>query len=139
MSQDKIREIFERFKNIAVVGISRNPEKPARKVPKYLLTKGYNIIPVNPNADRILGKKSYRNLLEVEEEIDIVEVFRPSEEVERIVKEVIERKRKRGDIYVIWLQEGIVNDKAKELAEKEGIIFIQDKCMYKEHMRIYGE
>ncbi len=139
MSEDRIREIFENHRNIAVVGISRNPDKPSSGVPKYLLLKGYNIIPVNPYADEIFGRKSYKNLFEVEEEIDIVEVFRPSEEVKKVVQEAIERKKKRGDIKVIWLQEDIKNEDAKKLAEKEGIIFVQDKCMYKEHIRIYGE
>lgn len=139
MSEDRIREIFENYRNIAVVGISRNPDKPSRKVPKYLLSKGYNIIPVNPHAGEIFGKKSYKNLLEVEEEIDIVEVFRPSKEAKEVVQEAIERKNKRGDIKVIWLQEGIKNEEAKKLAEKKGMIFVQDKCMYKEHIRVYGE
>jgi hypothetical protein len=138
MKDEEIREILIRYRRIAVVGISRDPNKPARKVPKFLMSRGYEIIPVNPYADEILGEKSYPSLPNIPKEkvVEIVEVFRPSEDVLPIVETAIERKRKYGDVEVIWLQEGIRNDEAKELAEKEGVKFVQDKCMYKEYVRL---
>jgi predicted CoA-binding protein len=136
--EEKIKQIFS-FKNIAVVGMSDNPEKPSNRVPAYLMKQGYKIIPINPTKDEIMGLKSYKSLLDVEDEIDIVDVFRRPEYAVEVVKEAIERKKKRGDIKAIWLQEGIVNDEAKKLAEENGLLFIQDKCMFKEYLRLKGE
>lgn len=133
--EEKIRQILS-FKNIAVVGMSDNPEKPSNRVPAYLMKQGYKIIPVNPTKDEIMGIKSYKSLLDIEDEIDVVNVFRRPEHVLEVVKDAIERKKKRGDIKAIWLQEGIINDEAKKLAEENGLLFIQDKCMFKEHLRI---
>jgi predicted CoA-binding protein len=140
MTEDEfIREILKKYRNIAVYGISENPEKPAHSVPAYLLSKGYNIIPVNPYADKIIGRKSYPDLKEIEERIDIVEVFRPSADVVNVVKQALARKKERGDIAVIWLQEGIRNEEARELAEEMGVVFIQDRCMRKEFKRLFPE
>jgi predicted CoA-binding protein len=133
--EEKIKQIFS-FKNIAVVGMSDNPEKPSNRVPAYLMKQGYKIIPVNPTKNEIMGLKSYKSLLEVEDEIDVVDVFRRPEKVLEVVRDAIERKKQRGDIKAIWLQEGIVNDEAKRLAEENGLLFIQDKCMFREHLRI---
>jgi hypothetical protein len=130
-----IKEIFENHKNIAVYGMSANPQKPAYTVPEFLASKGYEILPINPTANEILGKKVYKTLAEVDEEIDILEVFRPSQETVQVVKEAIERKKNRGDIKVIWLQQDIYNDEAKSLAEANGFEFVQDKCMYVEYLR----
>ncbi|MEO0255309.1 MAG: CoA-binding protein [candidate division WOR-3 bacterium] len=135
---EKIKEILLSYRNIATIGFSNNPEKPARRVPAFLISKGYNVIPVNPNHDKILGRKSYKSLKEVEEEIDIVQVFRPQEEVPKIVEEVIDRKKSRGDIKVLWLQEGIKSESAKKL-EEYGITVIEDRCMYKEYKRLIEE
>jgi len=138
MKDDELRDILIRYKKIAVVGISRDPEKPARKVPKFLISRGYEIIPVNPFAQEILGENSYPTLLDVPKEkvVEIVQVFRPSKDVPRIVDQAIERKKRYGDVKVIWLQEGIRNDEAKRLAEEAGILFVQDRCMYKEYVRL---
>jgi hypothetical protein len=103
------------------------------------MKQGYKIIPINPTKDQIMELKSYKSLLDVEDEIDVVNVFRRPEYAIDVVKEAIERKKKRGDIKAIWLQEGIVNDEAKKLAEENGFLFIQDKCMFKEHLRLKGE
>jgi len=116
--------------------MSDNPEKPSNRVPAYLMKQGYKIIPVNPTKNEIMGLKSYKSLLEVEDEIDVVDVFRRPEQVLEVVRDAIERKKQRGDIKAIWLQEGIVNDEAKRLAEENGLLFIQDKCMFREHLRI---
>lgn len=127
---DEIKEILS-YKRVAVVGISRDESKAAHFVPKYLLEHGYDIIPINPFADEILGKKCYKSLDEVKEEIDIVDVFRPSDQVMQIVKEAIKKKPK-----AIWLQLGIKNEEASKEALKHGIKFIQDKCMMEEHIRL---
>ncbi len=131
-----LNEIFENYKTIAVYGMSKNKEKAAGYVPLYLKQHGYNIIPINPTTSEIDGMKSYSTLSEVPDKIQILNVFRPSELALQVVEEAIERKKNKGDIEVIWLQEGIINDKAKELAEKNGINFVQDKCMLKEFINI---
>ncbi len=130
-TDDEIRNFYS-LKNIAVVGISKNPEKAAHYVPKYLAEKGYNIIPVNPTADKILDKKCYHNINEVTDPVDIVDVFRPSEEVLPVVSEAIKKHPK-----VIWLQEGIHNQEAEELARKAGIQVVFNRCMLAEHQRLF--
>lgn len=127
----EVREILHKYRKIAVVGCSRNPEKDAYKVPKYLKEHGYRIIPVNPLAKEILGEKAYRTLSEVEEPIDIVDIFRPSEEVLEIVHEAIKIKPR-----VIWMQLGIENKEAEELARGNGIEVVADRCMKTEHQRL---
>lgn len=135
-SEEIILKIFSDYRNIAVVGMSSDETKPSNRVPKYLMQQGYKIIPVNPTKEEIMGLKSYKSLLEVPDAIDVVDVFRRPEQALDVVKEAVERKKQRKDVKVIWLQEGIVNDQAKKIAEDAGILFIQDKCMFKEHLRI---
>ncbi|MEX1996376.1 MAG: CoA-binding protein [Nitrosopumilaceae archaeon] len=130
-TDEQIRK-FYLLKNIAVIGISKNPEKAAHYVPKYLAEKGYNIIPVNPTTDKILDKKCYREITEVPDSVDIVDVFRPSEEVLPVVREAIKKNPK-----VIWLQEGIHNPEAEELARKAGIDVVFNRCMLAEHQRLF--
>lgn len=138
MQQDEqLRQIFNTYRTIAVVGMSRNPDKPAHYVPVYLEEQGYTIYPVNPTVDEIGGRKSYASLRDVPGEIDIVDVFRRSEDALAVVEEAIQRHRERGDVRVIWLQLGIVNEQARALAEAEGITFIQNRCMYADHARLY--
>ncbi len=132
-----IKEILENYKKIAFYGISTNPDKPAYRVPAFMQSKGYEVIPINPHADQILGKKVYRNLMDVEEEIEILDVFRPSEQTPQVVREAIERKKARGDIKVIWLQLDIKNEEARQLAEENGFIFVQDKCLHIEYERYF--
>ena len=110
-------------------------KKPANWIPIYLSTKNYVIIPINPKAGHIKVWKSYADLKEVPGRIDILQIFRPPEEALEIVKAAIERKKIKGDINVIWLQEG-QKEEAKELAESEGITFIQGTCMYREYKRL---
>ncbi len=130
-SDDEIKEIFS-LKNVAVVGMSKNPDKAAHYVPKYLSEQGYNIIPINPIRNEILNKKSYQSVLEVDQPIDIVDVFRPSDQVLPVVEEAIKMKPK-----VIWLQQGIHNEEAEELARKEGIKVVFNRCMLAEHQRLF--
>ncbi|WP_240931261.1 CoA-binding protein [Acidianus sulfidivorans] len=136
MNEDEvIADVLKKYKNIATIGFSKDPSKPSHAVPKFLISKGYKVIPVNPTVNEILGMKSYKSILEVPDKIDIVEVFRPSAEVPKIVDEVLQRVKEKGDVKVIWLQEGIKNDEAAEKARKAGLIVIQDRCMYKEYKK----
>ena len=130
-NDEQIRKFYS-LKNIAVVGMSKNPEKAAHYVPKYLAEKGYNIMPVNPSADKILDKKCYHDISEVPIPIDIVDIFRPSEEVMPVVKEAVLKHPR-----VIWLQEGIHNQEAEELARKAGIEVVFNRCMLAEHQRLF--
>ncbi|MEM0373366.1 MAG: CoA-binding protein [Sulfolobaceae archaeon] len=131
-----IRNVLLNYKNIATVGFSKDPRKPAHYVPKFMISRGYNVIPINPNHEEILGRKCYPSILSVPERIDIVQIFRPSNEVPRIVDESIRRYKIRGDVRVIWMQEGIRDDTSARLAKSFGLIVIQDKCMYKEYVRL---
>jgi uncharacterized protein len=130
-TDDEIRKIYS-LKNIAVVGMSKNPDKAAHYVPKYLYENGYHIIPVNPTATEILGKTCYHSLLDISDEIDVVDVFRPSDQVMPIIEESIKIKPK-----VIWLQEGIHNPEAEEIAQKSGIKVVFNRCMLAEHKRLF--
>jgi predicted CoA-binding protein len=130
-TDDEIKQIFS-LKNVAVIGMSKNQEKAAHYVPKYLSQNGYNIMPVNPTADEILDKKCYPSVEDIPEPIDIVDVFRPSDQVLPVVQQAIKKKPK-----VIWLQEGIHNAEAEELARKEGIKVVFNRCMLAEHQRLF--
>ena len=130
-SDEDIKEIFS-LKNVAVIGMSKNEGKAAHYVPKYLSENGYNIMPVNPTADTILDKKCYPSVDEIDSPIDIVDVFRPSDQVLPIVQEAIKKNPK-----VIWLQEGIHNPEAEELARKQGIKAVFNRCMLAEHQRLF--
>jgi len=130
-TDEEIKQIFS-LKNVAVIGMSKNQEKAAHFVPKYLLQNGFNIIPVNPTANKILEKKCYPSVVDVPEPIDIVDVFRPSDQVLPVVQQAIKKKPK-----VIWLQQGIHNAEAEELARKEGIKVVFNRCMLAEHQRLF--
>lgn len=130
-SDEEIKNIY-RFKNIAVVGMSRNEEKAAYEVPKYLIEKGYNVIPVNPNTSEILGRKSYDHISDISEQIDVVDIFRRSEDVYPVIEDVIKKK----GIKVVWLQEGIHNIEAENLARINGIDVVYNRCMLAEHIRL---
>ena len=129
-TDDEIRN-FLSLKKVAVIGISRSESKAAHFVPKYLSENGFDIIPVNPNSNEILSKKCYKEITEVEGDIDIVDVFRPSEEVLPFVRDAIKKNPK-----VIWLQEGIHNEEAENLAREHGIDVVFNRCMLAEHQRL---
>ena len=122
---------FLTLKKVAVIGMSRTESKAAHFVPKYLSENGFDIIPINPNSDEILNRKCYKEITEVDGEIDIVDVFRPSEDVLPFVKEAIKKNPK-----VIWLQEGIHNEEAESLAREHGIDVVFNRCMLAEHQRL---
>jgi uncharacterized protein len=126
---------FYKFKNIAVVGMSKNEEKPSHFVPKYLVQNGYNVIPVNPTTEEILERKTYNLVSEIKEDVDIVDVFRKSDDIIPIVDDLLKKK----GIKLIWLQKGIFNQRAEELAKKNGIDFVYNRCMLEEHQRLFSE
>ena len=130
-TDDEIRGILS-LKHVAVIGMSKNDNKAAHYVPKYLAENGYHIIPVNPTTDEILGKKCYSTISDVDGDIDIIDVFRPSESVLPVVEEAIKKNPK-----VIWLQEGIHNPEAEEMARKKGIKVVFNRCMLAEHQRLF--
>ena len=140
MSQKGIKEILERYRIIAVVGLSRETDKPSYEVAAYMKGQGYRIIPVNPFADEVLGEKSYKSLLDVPEEIqrtiEVVNVFRRPEDVPPIVEQALKLKQANGKPYVVWMQLGIINEQAAERARNAGLTVIMDKCMMVEHHRL---
>jgi hypothetical protein len=129
-SDEQIRDILS-LKKVVVIGMSKHSSKAAHYVPKYLSDNGYDITPVNPTANEILDKKCYNSVSEITGEIDIVDIFRPSDQVLPVIQEAIKKKPK-----VIWLQEGIHNSEAEELARKEGIKVVYNRCMLAEHQRL---
>ena len=129
-SDEQIKDILE-MKNVVVVGMSKHKEKAAHFVPKYLHNNGFNITPVNPTANEILNKKCFKKISDVFDKFDIVDIFRPSDQVLPIVKEAIKKKPK-----VIWLQEGIHNQEAEQLARDAGIDVVFNRCMLAEHKRL---
>lgn len=129
----ELKQIY-RLRNIAVVGMSKNVEKPSNFVPKYLLEHGYNIYPVNPTAQEIMGKKSYPSVAEIPDKIDIVDIFRKAEDVPAVVTDAI----KKPGIKVIWMQEGIYNDEAEANAIASGMEVVFNRCMMAEHERLFS-
>ena len=135
MPEDSVfRDILTKYRRIAVVGMSKNPEKEAHTVPKYLLQHGYDIIPVNPTATEILGLRAYPNLKSIPRDYDVVDLFRPSSDVLPFVDEAIEDGRAK----VIWMQLGIRNDEAARKAEGAGLTVVQSRCLRTEHIRLVG-
>ena len=127
-SASDIRKILE-LRNIAVVGMSNTEGKPANFVPKYLIENGYNVIPVNPTTSEVLGRKSYATISDVPEQVDIVDVFRRSEDVPIIVEDAINKK----EVKVIWMQSGIYNEEAERRAKENGIDVVFNRCIKVEH------
>ena len=139
MSRNEIIKILTEYKTIAVVGLSRDPKKDSYRVSVYLKNHGFRIIPVNPFADQVLGEKSYKSLLEIpvdiQKTIDVVDVFRPAEDVPLIVDQALKLKEKNGKPLTIWMQLGVVNEQAAATAKKAGFTVVIDKCIMAEHMR----
>jgi uncharacterized protein len=125
---DPIFDLLQRAKTIAVVGLSDSPLRPSHGVSAYMQTHSYRIIPVNPRIQVSLGEKSYASLLDVPGKIDIVNIFRRPEFVDEIVDQAIQLK-----VPAIWMQEGVIHEKAAEKARKAGIFVIMDSCILQEH------
>lgn len=131
LSDDEVREVLRRYRRVVVVGMSRSPDKPGHFVPQFLREQGYEVVPVNPAAEEIAGLRCYPSLREVPGEVGLVEVFRPSGEVPRVVAEAIERGAR-----VVWLQEGIYHPAAVALAREKGVTLVWNRCMMKEYKRL---
>lgn len=130
---EDILEIPKKYKKIVIVGASANPERPSYIVMKYLIEQGFEVIPVNPAIKEILGKKVYPSLSQIPKDFqpEVIVIFRRSDLVVPIVEEAIKLNPK-----VIWMQEGIINEEAKKLAEKQGIKVVMNKCFKKVHMMV---
>ena len=126
---EEIKKYLETYKNIAIVGASPNPAKDSNKVTKYMIEAGYNVFPIYPKEDEILGQKVYRSLLDIEDKVDIVVVFRKPEAVMPVAETCI----KRGDVDVLWTQLQIVNNEAAKKAKENGIKVVQNLCIKVEH------
>jgi len=124
-------EILNSSRVIAVVGLSPRHDRPSYRVASYLKEQGYRIIPVNPRAKKILGRVCYSDITFIPEAVDVVAIFRCSKEVPSIVEEAIKVGAK-----AVWMQEGVINEKAAARAEKAGLVVVMDKCMLKEYQRL---
>lgn len=131
---ETIRTILDNTKTIAVVGLSNKPDRPSFSVSKYMQGEGYRILPISPVINEALGEKAYPTLdaaVEAVGKIDLVDVFRASEFVPEIVKDVMRLK-----IPYLWLQEGVCHEEAAKWAEDDGVLVVMDRCIYKEHARL---
>lgn len=125
---DQITDLLKSAKTIAVVGVSDDPMRPSHGVAAYLQHHGYRIIPVNPEIDMVLGEKAYPSLADVPEKIDIVDIFRRSENVPPIVDQAIQLK-----VPAIWMQETVIHEESAKKAREKGILVVMDRCILKEH------
>lgn len=125
---DTIRQILADCRTIAVVGASSNPARASNHVASYMKAQGYRVIPVNPNEQTVIGEQAYPSLTAVPGPIDLVDIFRKSEDVLPIVEEAIARGAK-----AIWMQEGVINEVAAQLAREAGLAVVMDRCWLKDH------
>ncbi|MFC2070706.1 CoA-binding protein [Chloroflexota bacterium] len=124
-------EILRGSRVVAVVGLSANPERPSNRVALYLKENGYKIIPVNPKEEEILGETCYPDLSSIPQRVDIVDIFRRSEDVLPIAQEAVKIAAKS-----VWMQEGVINKEAESLAVEAGLKVVMDKCMLKEYEKL---
>jgi len=129
---DEIRQILKNSKTIAIVGLSDKPERPSYIVAEYLVSKGYRVFPVNPNIREWNGLKAYGSLNEIKEPIEIVDIFRKSEEVLPIIEDAIKIEAK-----TVWMQLGVINYEAAEKAASAGLNVVMDKCIKIEHAKLF--
>ena len=127
-TQDDLRKVYAETKTIAVVGASADESKASHRIPRYLQSQGYRIIPVSPKGGEILGEKVYTSLKEIPEPVDVVDVFRPSEETPGIATEAVAIGAK-----VLWLQSGIESEEAERIGEDGGLLVVMDRCMGATH------
>lgn len=127
------QEILESCHVVAIVGLSANEDRPSNHVGSYLKIHGYKIIPVNPSEKMILEEVCYPNLTSIPDKVDVVDIFRRSEEVLPVVDEALKIGAK-----AVWMQEGVVNHEAEKKARNAGLKVVMNKCMFKEHVRLHG-
>jgi len=130
--KSQMKEIFSNTKSIAIIGCSPDETKASNKVAKYLLDNGFIVYPVYPKEDVILGQKVYRSLLEIPHKVDIVDIFRKPAIIDAVVDACI----KKGDVYCVWSQLGLVNNEAMQRAKDAGMVTVQNYCTKLEHMDI---
>ena len=128
-TQDTIEQILS-LRTIAVVGLSDKPERPSNGVARYLIARGYRVIPVNPALEEVLGLKCYPSLSAIPEPLEVVDVFRRAEHAVAVAEEAVAMGAK-----ALWLQLGVVNDEAVQLAEAAGLLTVQNRCIMAEHQR----
>jgi len=133
MNDQELKALLQTAKNIAVVGASNKPWRDSNGIMEYLIKEGYNVIPVNPAYDEVLGKKCYPNLKNIPETIDIVDIFRNPAEVMPIIEDAIAVHAK-----VVWMQLTVVNEDAKKKAEDAGLVVMMDRCILIEHRRLFN-
>lgn len=135
-SDPELRSILGEARTVAVVGLSSNPSRPSYEIAEYLQSKGYRIVPVNPNETEVLGERAYPTLADIPEEIevDVVDVFRRAEQTPDVAQQAVARGAK-----VLWLQEGILNDEARQIGEAAGLSVVMGVCMRQESKRLEGE
>jgi uncharacterized protein len=140
LSQSQIKEILRKYKVIAIVGLSDEVAKPSYRVAAYLKNHGYTIIPVNPFVKEVLGEKSYRSLPEIpkaiQQTIDVVDIFRRSDDVPPIIEQVLKLKQTMGRPFVVWMQLGVADLHWAAVAQKAGLVVVMDKCMMAEHIHL---
>jgi hypothetical protein len=132
-SSEDIRQLLERIKTIAVVGLSASPSRPSHGVARALQGFGYRIVPINPTLSAVLGEKAYPGLRELPEPVDLVDVFRESRHVAGIVDECIALK-----LPALWLQDGVVDEAAALRAREAGMTVVMDRCIYRDYARLMG-
>ena len=133
MNDNQILQILKSTRIIACVGLSTNPAKDSHSIAAYLKSQGYRVIPVNPTAEEILGEKSYPDLLSIPIKVDVVQVFRPPQDVPQIVEQAIQIGAK-----VVWMQLDTGNPQAAQTAQAAGLQVVMERCMRVEHRRLLG-
>ncbi len=134
MDDETLRQALLGARNIAVVGLSDNPSRPSYGVARYLQSQGYRIIPVNPNITEVLGEQAYPDLISIPDVVDMVDIFRRSDQVAPHVDEAITK-----GVLTIWMQIGVVDQESARRATEAGITVIMDRCALVEHQRLVGE
>jgi predicted CoA-binding protein len=129
-SEETIRRILDECRVIAVVGLSSNPMRPSNGVAGYMMRAGYKVIPVNPNEAQVFGERAYRSLEDVPVKVDLVDVFRRSEEAGAAVDEAI-----RINAKAVWLQDGVIDEAAAQRASDAGLLVVMDRCWLRDHLR----
>ncbi len=129
----EIEKILQSSQTIAVVGLSPKENRPSNMVARYLKEAGYHIIPVNPGQTEILGEKCYPSLVDIPESVDLVDIFRKPEDVLPIVEEAVKIKAK-----AVWMQQGIINEAAAQLARENGLAVVMDRCVKIDHASLLG-
>jgi hypothetical protein len=141
LTKDDVKEILTKYRTVAVVGLSRDPSKDSHRVAEYLQRQGFHIIPVNPTVDEVLGEKCYKSLLDMPADLqrtmEIVDIFRPSSDTPTIVEQAVRLKELYDKPYVVWMQLGIINEQAAEMARQAGITVVMNRCMMQEHSKLF--